>query len=332
MSSNCIPLNWQRIGSVLVVLILQLSGSTDTFAQSVANDSKPIEIVVPFPPGGSVDPVARILQLGMKESMGAALVVVNQAGAGGTLGTARVARSAPDGLVLGLSTVGPLTTQPHLSSLNYGIDSFEFVCRTHVTPQVLAVAENSPFKTLKDLVEYAKNNPGKVTLSSTGLGSLPHLAAVEFGQMAGFDWLHIPSKGDSDAARLTLGGEITGWVAGVQTYVQAMPRLRALGLLDTERNPALPDVPTFKEQGYPLISNGWGGLIAPKGTPSTVVTRLSSACAQATRSPEYAALLQSLKVPQGYLDASGFAAFVRAEYDRYGRLIRSLGSAQVKSN
>jgi tripartite-type tricarboxylate transporter receptor subunit TctC len=337
MTSPCSPTQrpagrFGRPGAMLAVLTLACAAASVAWAQAVATEGKPIEIIVPFPPGGSVDPVARVLQVGMKDPMGAPLVVVNQPGAGGTLGTARVARAVPNGLVLGLTTVGPLTTQPHLATLTYGVDSFEYICRTHVTPQVLAVAENSPFKSVKDLVEFAKKNPGKVSLSSTGIGSLPHLAALEFGQLAGFEWLHVPAKGDSDAAQLTLAGEITGWVAGVQTYVQAAPRLRALGILDAERNPALPDVPTFNEQGYALVSTGWGGLVAPKGTPAAVVSRLSQACAQATRSPEFTALLQTLKVPQGYQDAAGFAGFVRAESDRYGRLIRSLGPAQVKSN
>ena len=158
------------------------------------------------------------------------------------------------------------------------------------------------------------------------------MAAVEFAQLAGFEWLHLPSKGDSEAAQLALSGEITGWVAGVQTYVPLTPRLRALGLLDTERNPALPDVPTFKEQGFPLVSNGWGGLVAPKGLPPAVLARLSNACSHATQTPEFRTLLQTLKVPQGYLDSAHFAAFVHAESDRYSRLIRTLGATQVKSN
>jgi tripartite-type tricarboxylate transporter receptor subunit TctC len=261
--------------------------------------------------------------------MGAPLVIVNQAGAGGTLGTARVARSAPDGRTIGLTTVGPLTTQPHLATLRYGVDSFEYVCRTHVTPQVLAVPENSPFKTLADFVDYARKNPGKVIMSSTGIGSLPHLAALEFGQMAGFEWLHVPSKGDSDAARLAIGGEITGWVAGVQTYVQLAPRLRALGLLEAQRNPALPDIPTFSEQGFALVSAGWGGIVAPKGTPPEFVAKLSKACAQATQTPEFQQILTMLRIPQGYLPDDAFAAYVRSEYERYGKLIKSIDTSKV---
>jgi len=319
-----------RLLRVMLTLGCLAPATVSTLA--VAAEIKAIEIVVPFPPGGSVNPVARLLQLGMKDHLDATIVVVNQPGAGGTIGTARVARATPDGSLLGLTTVGPLTTQPHLTTQSYGVDSFEYICRTHLTPQVLAVADNSPFKSVKDLVEFAKKNPGKVVLSSTGVGSLPHLAAVEFAQLAGFEWLHLPSKGDSEAAQLALSGEITGWVAGVQTYAPLTPRLRALGLLDTERNPALPDVPTFKEQGFPLVSNGWGGLVAPKGLPPAVLARLSNACSHATQTPEFRTLLQTLKVPQGYLDSANFAAFVHAESDRYSRLIRTLGAAQVKSN
>lgn len=319
-----------------VVLLASLAAGAlpaAAWAQAAPFPSRPaIEVVVPFPPGGSVDPFARALQAGMKGPLGAAIVVVNQAGAGGTVGTARVARAPADGHLLGLTTVGPLTTQPHMAQLSYGVDSFEYVCRTHVTPQVLAVPANSPFRTLKEFVDFARRNPGKVVMSSTGIGSLPHLAAVEFGQLAGFEWLHVPSKGDSDAAQLALAGEITAWVAGMQTYAQLAPRLRALGLLEAERNPALPDVPTFTEQGFALLSAGWGGLIAPRGTPPEIVDKLARACADATRTDEFANVLQTLKVPQGYLGPKDFAAFVRAESERYARLIRSIGTDRVKAN
>jgi tripartite-type tricarboxylate transporter receptor subunit TctC len=319
---------------LVVASVLACVGSVPAWAQDGAFPSRqPIEIVVPFPPGGSVDPIARALQVGMRQPLGATLVVANQPGAGGTLGTARVARAPADGYLLGLTTVGPLTTQPHMTKLTYGVDSFEYVCRTHVTPQVLVVPGNSPFRTLAEFVAFARDNPGKVVMSSTGIGSLPHLAAVEFGQLAGFEWLHVPTKGDSDAAQLALAGEITAWVAGAQTYAQLGPRLRALGILEPERSSAMPDVPTFTEQGYRLLSAGWGGLIAPKGTPGAVVARLAQACAEATRSPEFGQMLQTLKVPQGHLGPDEFAAFVKAESERYGRLIRSVGgAAQVRTN
>lgn len=298
-------------------------------AAQAAYPDKPIQVIVPFPPGGSVDPIARAIQTGMQEKLsGASIVVLNQPGAGGTLGTGRVARADPDGYTIGITTVGPLTTQPHRAKLSYGLDDFEYVCRTHVTPQVLAVPENSPFKTLKDFIDHARANPGKVVMSSTGIGSLPHLAAVELGQVAGFQWLHVPSKGDSDAARLALGGEITGWVAGVQTLVQLSPRIRALGILEPERNPAMPDVPTMKEQGVPLSAAGWGGLVVPKGTPKAIVERLSQACDHAAHTPAFEAILKNLKVPQGYQAAAAFDAFVRSEYARYGRLLKTIDASK----
>ena len=291
---------------------------------------KPVQLVVPFPPGGSVDPIGRALQGEMQARLGAPVVIMNQPGAGGTLGTAQVARAPADGYTLGLVTVGPLTTQPHMKQLSYDVDAFEYVCRTHVTPQVLAVPIESPLRTLKEFVDYATKNQGKVTMSSTGVGSLPHLAAVEFGQLAGFEWVHVPTKGDSEALTLALSGNITGWVAGVQTFSRMSSKLRALGLLEAQRSTALPDIPTFKEQGYPLLSAGWGGIIAPKGTPADVVAKLSDACEQAAKTPEFLKILQTMLIPQGYLSAPEFEAFVKSEYQRYGRLIRETGAASEK--
>lgn len=289
-----------------------------------------IQVIVPFPPGGSVDPIARAIQAGMRAVLEGNIAIENQPGAGGTMGTGKVARAAPDGYTLGITAVGPLTTQPHLKNLPYDVNAFEYVCRTHVTPQVFAVGENSRFKTLKQFVDFARQNKGKATLSSTGVGSLPQLATVEFGQVAGFDWVHVPTKGDSEAAMLAIGGEIDGWVAGVQTLVRLSPKLRALGILEDQRNPALPDIPTFRELGYPVVSAGWGGLVAPKGTPPEIIARLSDACAHAVKTPEFQQILQSLKVPPGYLPAKDFAAFVRHEYDRYGKLIHEIGAEKDK--
>ena len=281
----------------------------------------PVTVVVPFPPGGSVDLVGRAMQPGFAAALGTGVVIVNQPGAGGTIGTARGAAARPDGYVLTLTTVGPLTTQPHFMKLAYGPDSFAPICRTHVTPQVLVVRADAPFHTLGEFVDYARGHRGAVSLASTGTGSVPHLATIEIGRAAGFEWLHVPNNGDGGALQLTLSGVITGWVAGVQTYAANAGSLRALGLLEAERLPDLPDVPTFREQGFDVVSMGWGGLLAPKGTPPEVLARLQDACAKAVNSPEMNRMLEHLQTPQGYLPAREFEAFVRAEYDRYGALI-----------
>ena len=296
-------------------------------AAIAAYPNAPIELIVPFPPGGSVDPIARAMQEGLQSTLSTSVIVLNQPGAGGTLGTTKVAHSAPNGYTLGMPTVGPLATQPHMNTLSYHIDSFEYVCRTHVTPQVLVVPANSPYKTLAELVEDARKHPEKISLASTGTGSVPHLAAVAFGQLAGFEWMHIPTKGDSEALQLSLGGEITGWIAGVQTFSRMSDRLRALGILEQNRSMLLPEIPTFSEQGFPLVSAGWGGLVTPKGTPPDVIETLSKACEAATGTPKFESVLQSLMVPQGYLPADAFKTFAESEYARYGELIRSIGAA-----
>jgi tripartite-type tricarboxylate transporter receptor subunit TctC len=286
-----------------------------------------VTTIVPFPPGGSVDPIARALQLGMQSALGGPLVIVNQPGAGGTLGTAKVAKSTADGYTLGITAVGPLTTQPHMNpALGYGIGDFEYICRTHVTPQALVVPANSPYRTLKDLVDDARSNPQKVSLASTGTGSLPHLASVEFGQIAGFNWLHVPTKGDSEAATLVMSGEITGWVAGLQTISSLSSRLRVLGILEAERSAVMPTVATFREQGYDIISRGWGGLVAPKGTPAPVIAKLSAACEKAAKAPAFETVLRTLLIPQGYQPSGDFSSFVHSESERYRRLIESTGA------
>lgn len=301
--------------------------STAAFAEY---PERAVTVIVPFPPGGSVDPIARALQMGIQAALPGSLVITNQAGAGGTLGTAKVANSPPDGYTLGITTVGPLTTQPHMmASLKYGVGDFEYICRTHVTPQVLAVPANSPYRNLQELVADAKKNPEKISFASTGIGSLPHLAAVEFGQVAGFKWLHVPTKGDGEASTLAIQGEITGWVAGLQTFATLSPRLRALGILEPKRSDALPNVPTFREQGFDIVSMGWGGLIAPKATPASIVAKLSGACEKAAKAPAFEVILKNLMIPQGYQPAGEFSSFVKSEFQRYGRLIESTGAKKA---
>lgn len=288
-----------------------------------------VTVIVPFIPGGSVDPAARAIETTMQAEFGAPFVIENNPGASGTIGTAKVARAAPDGYTIGITTVGPLTTQPHLMKLSYGVDDFTYICRTHVTPQVLVVPIDSPYKSLQALVDDARKHPDKVSFASSGVGSLPHLASVEFGNVAGFKWLHVPTKGDGESIALALSGSITGWVAGVQSVSRLSTRLRALGILEAERISTMPDVPTFREQGFNVVSSAWGGMIAPKGIPKDVIDKLSKGCEKGVKSPAFEAMLKSLMIPQGYLPASEFAPFVKKEFVRYGRLIEATPSIKT---
>ncbi|WP_158306437.1 tripartite tricarboxylate transporter substrate binding protein [Pusillimonas sp. T7-7] len=311
----------KQIGRFMVAI-----GCASISATCAAYPDRPITAIVPFTPGGSVDPIARMVAEQMRTDLGADVIILNKPGAGGTLGTMDVARAKPDGYTIGFTTVGPLTSQPHLrAGLKYDADSFEYICRTHVTPQVFAVSTDSPYKSLKDLVEDAKRHPGKITMASTGVGSIPHLASIAFAKSAGFEWQHIPTKGDGDALVLAAAGEITGWVAGIQSFVPMAGRLRALGILEAERSPLLPDVPTFKEQGYDVESAGWGGLIAPKGTPVAILQQLSDTCGKAAHTRKFLEMLDSLKLPQGYLNSQDFKAYVNKESAIYKSIIAEEG-------
>ncbi|WP_158215308.1 tripartite tricarboxylate transporter substrate binding protein [Candidimonas nitroreducens] len=273
-----------------------------------------------------MDPIARLVVEQMRADLGAEVIILNKPGAGGTLGTADVARAKPDGYTIGFTTVGPLTSQPHLRpTLRYNEDSFEYICRTHVTPQVFVVKKDSPYKSLKDFVAAAKKNPGKLTIASTGVGSIPHLAAIAFADSAGFKWQHIPTKGDGDASVLAASGQITAWVAGIQSFGPLESRLRALGILEAKRSPLLPDVPTFKEQGYDVESAGWGGMIAPKGTPAAIIERLTQSCDKATHTAKFEQILKTMRIPQGYLDARKFKASVQRESSLYKKIIKEEG-------
>ena len=307
---------WRTALAVLAALCIG-AGARAAFPEG------PVTIIIPYPPGGSVDLVGRAMQQGFAAALGANVVLVNQPGAGGTIGTARVAQARPDGQTLALTTVGPLATQPHFSRLSYGPESLAPICRTHVTPQVLVVKADSPFTSFGALVEHARRHPGSITFSSTGIGSVPHLAATEIGRLAGFEWLHVPHNGDGAALQLTLAGTVSGWVAGTQTYATSGGSLRALGLLEAERLADLPGVPTLREQGFDVVSMGWGGLLAPRGTPEAVLARLEAACAQAVNSPQMLTMLRQMQTPQGFLPAAGFASFIQAEYEHYRDLVRA---------
>jgi tripartite-type tricarboxylate transporter receptor subunit TctC len=253
-------------------------------------------------------------------------VILNTAGAGGTIGAARVASAKGDGYTIGMLPVGPLTTQPHLIKLSYGPESFDYVCLVYSNPQVLIVRSDSPFRTVNDLVAAAKREPGRLSYGSTGVGSVPHLAMVALAKAAGADMLHVPHKGDADELASLLGGHITTFVTHTAMLASHAGSLRALGLMANSRLKEYPDIPTFAEQGAPpLAFDVWGGLVAPRGTPEPVIAALENACRTGTSSDGFRKQLENLQTPVNYMDSRTFASFVKAEYERNGRLLREAG-------
>ena len=295
-------------------------------AAAQAFPERPVSMVVPFGPGGSTDLIARALAAEMGKLLGQQVVVVNKAGAGGAIGAAEVANGKPDGHLLGMMPVGPLTTQPNLRKLSYSPASFEPVCRVYSNPQVVLVRKDAAFKSVQDLVGEAKRNPGKLNYASPGTGSVPHLAMQGLAKATGMDVVHVPFKGEADALQALIGGHVTMFVAHPTFQAAHAQTLRALAVMSPTRLKEYPDLPTLAEAGGPpLHFEVWGGLVATKGTPPAVVAALEQACRAGTSSDAFRKALETLNTPVLFQDAKAFGAFVAAEFERNGRLLRESG-------
>lgn len=288
--------------------------------------SRPLSIIVPFGPGGTTDVLARVLGGEMSRLLGQPIVIVNKAGAGGTIGATEVANAAKDGYTMGMLPVGPMTTQPNLRRLPYGPDSFDYVCLVYSNPQLLLVRADAPFKAYGDLVAHAKQNPGKLNYGSSGIGSVPHLAVVALANAAKIDVFHIPHKGEADALASILGGRIEMFVSHPTFMTAHAGKLRAVFVMAPNRLADHPNVPTLAEQGGPALSfEVWGGLTAPKGSPAPALVALENACKAGTSSETFVKKMESLQTPVKYMNGKAFESFVMAEFERNGRLLRESG-------
>ena len=272
------PPHGLRRRQVLAAGAAGLAAVLPAWAQPGAWPSKPVKLVVPFAPGGSTDVVARMLGQRFGELWGQAVVIENRAGAGGNLGTDAVAKAAPDGYTL-LLTSGAITISPALSTrLPFDTKKdLQPISNVASGPMLVVVSDKSPHRTLKDLIMAAKAAPGTVTFGSAGVGSQVHLAAENFAFAAGIEVQHVPYKGESVAYTDLIGGQIQMMVGNIAAAAALLGngRLRALAVTGLQRSPLLPDVPTCSESGLPGFENtGWFGLFAPAGTPRDVVARL----------------------------------------------------------
>jgi tripartite-type tricarboxylate transporter receptor subunit TctC len=244
--------------------------------------SKPITMVVPFPPGGSTDQMARALAPKLQESLGQTVIIDNKAGATGTIGAAYVKRAPADGHTLLVTSLGPLVIVPHLlSSIPYNpVTDFDYLTVGVQSPNVLVVPANSPFKTLADLIAAEKANPGKLSFGSSGSGSSDHLATEIFWQQTLTSGIHVPYKGGGPAISDAVGGQLDALFANINSVIQLINagKLKPLALAANKRSMVLPNVQTFDELGFKdVVSYGWQAVLAPKGLPVDVKLKLSKA-------------------------------------------------------
>lgn len=277
---------------------------------------RPIKMVVGFAPGGATDIVARLIGVEMEKLLGQPIVIDNKAGGGSNIGAAEAARGKPDGYTLFMMTVAQTINPAVYSKLSYNTQKdFEPIALTMSSPSILVVNPKIPANSVAELVAWAKANPGKLTMASSGAGGSPHMAAELFKISAGIDYLHVPYKGANPAMNDVLSGVVMG---GFKTATAAIPQIqagnvRALAVAAPQRLSQLPDLPTMAESGFPDLNvTSWNGIVAPAGTPKAIVDKLNAVVNEVLKNPEVVAQFQKrAAVPVG-----GSPAYFRAFIDR----------------
>ena len=283
-----------------------------------------IDLVVPSTPGSSADILGRVLTEEMGGKLGQRSIIYNKPGAGGVLGTAEVSRAKPDGYTLMHGAAFSVTVQPFTErNAGYTAQSFQPICQTFKNDQVI-VARPGTYKTLADIVMASKAKPGGLDFGSPGLGTIPHLAMAEFSQLTKIPFNHVPFKGPAESIQMTMGGQIDFAVAPLTAASGsglAMPALFA-----EKRNPAIPDVPTVKEQGYDVSPLSIGGMFGPAGLPAEIKTKLESACKTATQSEPFQKMVKKTLQPADWFqDSAGFAANLARDVESKRKLLSALG-------
>jgi tripartite-type tricarboxylate transporter receptor subunit TctC len=311
---------------LLVAACVFYAGSA--FAQ--AYPSKPIRMIVGFPPGGGTDVVARVISAKVQEWWSQPVTVENRPGATGTIGADLVAKSAPDGYTLIMGHVNSTGLAPNLfPKLPYDpIRDFAAVSYVGFVPNVLAVHPSIPAKSVKELVALLKANPGKYNYASSGNGSTQHIAGEVFKQLTGTSIVHVPYKGSGDAIKDLLAGVVAmnfDTMPPVMPHIQA-GKLRGLAISTPKRVAQLPDVPTFAEEGITGFDvTNWYGVMAPAGTPREIVARLNADINKAMQVPEVRARLEGVGTQLREMSVSEFDAFMKAEVVKYAKIIKDTG-------
>ena len=300
-------------------------------AAAQAYPDKPIRVIVPVPAGGTPDVVARMVAPGLSTLLGQQLVIDNRGGAGGLIGAELAAKAIPDGYTLFFSSPGSLTILPHLQKqVAYdALKDFAPISLVSIGPFLLITHPSVPARTVKELIALARAEPGKLNYASAGNGAANHLAMELFKSMAGVNVTHVPYKGAPQAVTDLIGGSVNLMFNSIPPVLQHIKtgRLRLLGVASAKRSPQLPDVPTISEAGVPgYEAITWFGLLAPAKTPKAIIGRLNDVMVKVVHAPD----LKSQLEIQGYdpvgSSPEAFAAFIRAESEKYAKVVKFSGA------
>ncbi|MFC4166870.1 Bug family tripartite tricarboxylate transporter substrate binding protein [Teichococcus aestuarii] len=290
---------------------------------------RPVELIVPFAPGGGTDLVARAFADAAKAHLERGIGVVNRTGGGGAVGLSEIMAARPDGYKIGLGTV-ELAMLPHMGLVRFSADDFLPVARLNAEPSAVTVKADAPWKTLGEYLEHAKANPGKIRVGNSGTGAIWHLATEALADKLGLRFNNIPYEGAAPAVTALLGGHIEAVAvspAEVSAQVQA-GQMRILGVMAEQRLEAFPDVPTFRESGTDLAIGTWRGIFVPKRTPAEVVETLRQVARRTAEEQAFRDTLKKLNLTWAYLDGPQFAEQVKAEDATFKALMTRIGLAR----
>ena len=314
-----------------LIATLALGCAFSAAALAQAWPSKPITLVVPFPPGGSSDTIARALGAKMQDKLGQPVVIENKGGATGTIGAAQVKRAAPDGYTVLVSSLGPFVIAPHLIK-NVPYDAgkdFDLISVLVQAPNVLVVPAASPLKSVADVIAAMKKTPDKMSFASSGNGSSDHLTAELFWLQTGTSGVHVPYKGGGPAMSDLLGGQVDASFQNINAVVPhvAAGKLRALAVTSNQRSPLLPQVPTLAESGVKDVDvYSWQAAAAPKGLPADVKAKLHASMIAALNDPAVKPKLLELGFEIVGDTPEQFAAFLRAEIAKWAKVVKASGA------
>lgn len=323
----------KRIGCILFSMLavsLWVMGSLN-FGWAADYPTKPIQVVVPYAPGGGADLVTRIYVEKLKEFIGQPVVVVNKPGGGAVLGAAIVAKAKPDGYtLLGCSQSSVVLSPITKSDIEYKMDDFEPICCFDGTPDIFSVQKEAPWKTLNDIVAEAKISPGKLTYSSSGTFTTTHIPVEVFSSLAGIKMTHIPAAGSGPAVTALLGGHVQMCSSTLPSQLPQIlaGSIRALAVTTGKRIPELPDTPTLMELGYNIKMVVWHGLFAPKGTPKEIVDKVyNSVKAMYDHNKESInGNLKKLGSTPNLLSPKDFPNLIKEEYDFSLKAYKMIGA------
>lgn len=316
--------SWKGVLLPAVVALLLAAFPPGVSGQSYPD--KPVNLIIPYPPGGSTDLTARPLAMAAKKALGQPVVGENKPGGGGTVGVALLASKPADGYTIGVST-GSVLQAYHMGKLNFNpLQDLTPIVRWGDYLYGILVRTDSPWKTIQDLIRHAKANPGKLSYGTPGTGSSGHLGIEELSIAAGIQLTHVPYKGGAEINTALLGGHIdvlsnsSGWTPMVDAG-----KFRLLAVYSEKRTPRYPNAPTLREAGYDVVVSNHMGMVGPKGLPKPMVDRLHEAFKKAMDDPDFIDAQKKFEITRCYSSPQDYDRYLRVESERIGKLVKRLG-------